>query len=167
LLIIVKAYTTAVTTYHNGPTYKPIKNIKNATAIPQGLIPLPAPPNNQCPNTPVHPGPEPKPLLKLPSSQQEWAEANTFFSEVLVPEVLRESTQSPRTEFSVKASSFFVQKYGTRKPRMPKQQQKGERHERALKKVKQLKNEASLYKAGICPRLSWLLTIEELPHHLG
>ena len=122
------------------------------------------PTQQQCLNTPVHPGPEPKPLLKLPSSQQEWAEANTFFSEVLVAEVLRESTpESMNGVLCEGIYSFFVQKYGTRKPRIPKQQQTRERHERALKKVKQLKKEASLYKAGICPRLSWLLTIEELP----
>ena len=42
-----------------------------------GTSTTPSPIQQQCPNTtpPVHPGPEPKPLLKLPSSQQEWAEA--------------------------------------------------------------------------------------------
>ena len=42
-----------------------------------GTSTTPSPIQQQCPNTtpPVHPGPEPKPILKLPSSQQEWAEA--------------------------------------------------------------------------------------------
>ena len=71
----------------------------------------PSPTQQQCLSTPVHPGPEPKPLLKLPSSQQEWAEADTFFSEVLVPEVLRESTpESMNRVLCEGIYSLFVQK---------------------------------------------------------
>ena len=107
--------------------------------------PTPTPTQQQCLNTiaPVHPGPQPKPLLKLPSSQQEWTEANTFFSEVLVPEVLRESTPESKNRVLCEGIyGLFAQKYGTRNPGIPKQQKKRERHERALKRVKQLKKEA-------------------------
>ena len=55
---------------------------------------------------------------------------------------LERAPQSQRTEFSVKVYGFLAKKYSTRNPRVHKQQKKRERHMRALKKVKQLKNEA-------------------------
>ena len=62
---------------------------------------------------------------------------------MLFPDVLRESTpESKNIVLSEGIYSSFAQKYGTRNPRISKQQKKRERHERALKKVKQLKNEA-------------------------
>ena len=107
-------------------------------------LPSPTLPQHQLqPTPPNQPVPQPKPLLKLPSSQQDWCEANTFFSDVLVPSVLKENT--PETKNRVLSEGiyiFFEQKYGIRQPKPSKQQRKRDKHERALRKVTQLKMNA-------------------------
>ena len=148
----------------NSATCKSISNSGPATSIPvtspQRVCPstepstvtledtseLPSPtlPQHQLQHTPPNqPVPQPKPLLKLPSSQQDWCEANTFFSDVLVPSVLKENT--PETKNRVLSEgiyAFFEQKYGIRQPKPSKQQRKRDKHERALRKVTQLKKNA-------------------------
>ena len=111
-----------------------------------GTSTTPSPIQQQCPNTisPVHPGPEPKPHL-TPFLKGGVGRGKYIYPEVLVPEVLSESTpESKNRVLSEGIYGFFAQKYGTRNPRISKQQKKRERHERALKKVKQLKKEQGL-----------------------
>lgn len=118
---------------------------------------LPSPATQPEVSTPAQISLDSKPALKLPRTQDEWNEANTF-QEHVVPDVLQLATPEAKIEALCEGVyNYFAEKYGTLKPQQHNKQRKQEKHDRALKKVKQLKNEArkKLRKAkDVQPRVS-------------
>ena len=63
-----------------------------------------------------------KPRIKLPSTEGEWEDANSYFCQVVVPQVLHESSPDAKnTKLSDGIYNFFASTYGT------KQQQKSKK----------------------------------------
>ena len=82
-----------------------------------------------------------RPKVKLPKTQEEWEDANSFFSQVLVPEVLHETSPDLKnTRLSDGIYDFLASKYGTRQH--SKRRRRQEKHAQALNRAKRLKNEA-------------------------
>ena len=82
-------------------------------------------------------------VLKLPTCQQDWEEANTFLKEQVVPAVLYVTNPDDKNRvLSEGIYDYFAKKFGTRKQKPNRHQGKRAKHDRALKKVTQLKNEA-------------------------
>ena len=82
-----------------------------------------------------------KPRVKLPPTQEEWEDANSYFSRVLVPQVLCEtSPDSKNSRLSDGIYDFLANKYGTRQH--SKRRRRQEKHALALNKARKLKNEA-------------------------
>jgi len=82
-------------------------------------------------------------ILKLPTCQQGWEEADAFLKEQLVPAVLQAASPEDKNRvLSEGIYDYFAQKYGARKQKPSRRQGKRAKHDRALKKVTQLKNEA-------------------------
>ena len=81
--------------------------------------------------------------LILPTTLDGWSDADAFFTQQLVPSILSASSPDEKNKILVDGIyDYFAQTYGTRKQKSSKQQKKVEKHDRALKKVRQLKNEA-------------------------
>lgn len=79
--------------------------------------------------------------FNLPTTTDEWNEADEYFMEHLKPKVDR--AQSVEEKNDILASgiySYFSEKYGTRQ--LPEKKAKHPKHQRALKKVTSLKNQA-------------------------
>ena len=95
-------------------------------------------PQDQSTEDPQH-----KPCLKLPSSQEEWEDANCFFSQVLVPQVLQEiSPDAKNNKLMEGIYCFFAERYGTTQPKKNKRQRRQEKLAQALISAKQMKKEA-------------------------
>ena len=81
---------------------------------------------------------------------------------MLVPSVLKEDMPGTKNQVLSEGNNiFFEQKYGIRQPKPSKQQRKRDKHERALRKVTQLKKntrkELRTAKGGAGKKLeSWL-----------
>ena len=89
--------------------------------------------------------PQCKAPLKLPSSKEDWQKANAFFKENLVPTVLQATSAEEKNYILADGIySYFSSHYGikqsstTSKRKTPRH----EKHDRALKKVTELKNKA-------------------------
>jgi hypothetical protein len=96
-----------------------------------------------------------KPRVKLPPTQEEWEDANSYFSRVLVPQVLCEtSPDSKNSRLSDGIYDFLANKYGTRQH--SKRRRRQEKHALALNKARKLKNEArrELHRARVNSTLS-------------
>ena len=77
--------------------------------------------------------------LRLPESQEEWEEANTYFSQVLVPQVISQvSPDSKNSVLSEGVYTFFSSKYGTIQP--SKKNRRQNNCAQALNRAKRLKN---------------------------
>ena len=82
-----------------------------------------------------------KSRLRLPESQEEWEETNTYFSQVLVPQVISQvSPDSKNSVLSEGVYTFFSSKYGTIQP--SKKNRRQEKCAQALNRAKRMKNEA-------------------------
>lgn len=107
---------------------------------------LPASPSIRPPDLSTSSDQEPRtlPACKLPSSDEEWDEADFFFKDDIVPRVLQATTVDDKHSVLVKGLyEYFEGKYGTVKARPSKKHpNKSGQHDRALKKVTKLKNEA-------------------------
>ena len=99
---------------------------------------LPSTPAQQsshtCPvksNTELHP--EPKPALKLPRSEEEWAAVNSFFAESVVPDVLsQQSADSKHTALIESIYGYFASAHGIKS-----QCKSHKRQQRMVHKVKE------------------------------
>ena len=81
-------------------------------------------------------------VLKLPTCQQDWEEANTFLKEQVVPAVRYATNPDDKNRvLSEGIYDYFAKKFRTRKQKPNRHQGKRAKHDRALKKVTQLKNE--------------------------
>ena len=79
--------------------------------------------------------------FNLPTTKDEWIEADEHFMEHLRPKV--DSAQSVEQKNDILAGgiySYFSEKYGTRQ--QPQTKSKHQKHQKALKKVTSLKNQA-------------------------
>lgn len=98
---------------------------------------------SDIPNIPTQNELPTRPPLKLPSSQEDWLQANTFFADQLVPQCLSASSPDEKNRILIDGIyDYFAQKYGTKQQKQSKCQKRREKHARALKTVKRLKNEA-------------------------
>ena len=98
---------------------------------------------SDLPNTPTKNEFPTRLPLKLPSSQEGWLEADTFFADQLVPQCLSASSPDEKNRILIDGIyDYFAQKHGTKKQNQSKCQKRREKHNRALKTVKRLKNEA-------------------------
>ena len=106
------------------------------------------PPSHESPPTSIYTSntihkPESKPVLKLPSSQKDWAEADLHFQENLVPAVVSEpSVQAKNRILCDGIYAYFSERYGTKQPKTDRNTKRRQKHDRALKRVKQLKGDA-------------------------
>ena len=85
------------------------------------------------------------PPSKLPSSDEEWAKANTFFKDHLISSVMNQpSPEDMNRVLSEGIYAYLTSMYGTRKGKRKlattKHQVKHKQHDRALKKVTELRN---------------------------
>lgn len=83
-----------------------------------------------------------KPTLNLPASEEEWSAANSFFHNNLVPAVLLEEGVDNKNSVLVEdIYSYFSNRYGVKNSSFTakKRQEVLNKHDRALKKVKQLR----------------------------
>ena len=81
--------------------------------------------------------------LVLPSTKDEWAAADKFFAEHVVPAVL--GVQCPDEKNSILVESvyhYFEQRFGTQTVKPPKHHRRRVKHDRALSTVNRLKKEA-------------------------
>ena len=82
-----------------------------------------------------------KAAIKLPSTQEEWEDANSYFSHVVVPQVVAEvSPEAKNNRLSEAIYSFFASKYGTKQQK--RRERRRTKHGHTLNKAKKLKNEA-------------------------
>jgi len=87
--------------------------------------------------------PDLRPSLKLPSSKEDWAEADLHFREHLVPAVMNEASADAKNSVLCDGIyQYFSEKYGVRRSKPDKTERKRKNHDRALKRVKQLKKTA-------------------------
>ena len=87
----------------------------------------------------------PLPTLQLPSSQEAWVAADCHFSANLLPAVMNASTvEEKNTMLTTGIYQYFAESCGTRKvgQKQGTQQKKQKQHDRALKKVTELKKKA-------------------------
>ena len=84
---------------------------------------------------------EQKAAIKLPSTPEEWEDANSHFHHILVPQVLAETTPDAKNNrLSDEIYNFFASNYGTRQTKKKKRRQ--EKHVKALNVATRQKNEA-------------------------
>ena len=82
-----------------------------------------------------------KAAIKLPSTQEEWEDANSYFKHTLVPRVLTEPSPDAKSSMlSEGIYNFFASNYGTRQTKRKKKRQ--EKYVQALNIATRLKNEA-------------------------
>ena len=124
---------------------------KSVASSDPSPLPEPSPPPVPCKldNTPMptkpahHQKPDLRPSLKLPSSKEDWAEANLHFCEHLVPAVMNEASADAKNSVLCDGIyQYFSEKYGVRRSNPDKAERKRKNHDRALKRVKQLKKTA-------------------------
>ena len=102
----------------------------------------PTPATSDLPNTSTKNELPARLPLKLPSSQKDWLQADTF-GDQLVPQCLSASSPDEKNRILIDGIyDYLAQKYGTKKQNRLKCQRRREKHDRALKTVKRLKNEA-------------------------
>ena len=92
--------------------------------------------------------PDTKPPLKLPFSKEDWEMADSFFSENLVPSVHQATSAEEKNSILADGIyNYFATQYGVRQiahraSRKQKKDMKHQKHDRALKRVTELKNKA-------------------------
>ena len=92
--------------------------------------------------------PETNPPLKLPSSKEDWQVADSFFLENLVPFVHQATSAEEKNSILADGIyNYFATQYGVRQivhrpSRKQKKDMKRQKHDRALKRVTELKNRA-------------------------
>ena len=96
-------------------------------------------PDHQAdPNTPAV-----EARLLLPTSDEDWFIANACFRDQVTPRVIQAtSVDDKNTNLVEGLYSYFAEKYGTRKPTHTKKMSTQHKQDRALKKVRNLKNQA-------------------------
>lgn len=81
--------------------------------------------------------------LLLPTSDEDWFIANAYFRDQVTPRVIQATSVDDKNTILVEGLySYFAEKYGTRKPTHTKKMSTQHKHDRALKKVRDLKNQA-------------------------
>ena len=82
-----------------------------------------------------------KPRSKLPSTQEEWDDANTYFLQAVLPQVI--ALSSPDSKYAALSDGiydYFANKYGTKQQTNRRRRQ--EKLTRALNQASEKKNEA-------------------------
>ena len=80
----------------------------------------------------------------IPASREDWNKADTYFRENLVPSVVEASSAEVKNDLLTRGiHDYFAEQYGTREQQQRNvSQQKCKKHDRALKKVTELKKRA-------------------------
>ena len=94
-----------------------------------------------CSSTQILPPVAPSRSLMLPASREDWNKADTYFRDNLVPSVVEASSAEVKNDLLTRGiHDYFAEQYGTREQQQRNvSQQKRKKHDRALKKVTELK----------------------------